>query len=79
MEVSEYHNNKTKEDVVEKPSSVREAAPLQLRFPRRKRNPWISLARLQRRRRRRCPFRRRSLRFLTIEGQNAFAPGLCFA
>ena len=58
-EVSECHNM-TKEDKYEKPSSVREDAPLKLRFSRRKRNP-SSVAK-----RRRRPFRFRCLRSLFL-------------
>ena len=62
MEVSECHN-KTKEDVVEKSSSVREAAPFKLLFPRRNQSSSVA------KRRRRRPFRCRCSRSLTIEGQ----------
>ena len=61
MEVSECHN-KTKEDVVEKSSSVREAAPFKLRFPRRNQSSSVA-------KRRRSPFRCQLSRSLTIEGQ----------
>ena len=64
MEVSECHN-KTKEDVVEKSSSVREAAPFKLRFPRQNQSSSVA----KRRRRRRRPFRCQCSRSLTIEGQ----------